>query len=197
MDLPKDVPNFLLKGRVFVLNVTGNPLEFSTLNPVSTIVGTELDNLDGLNQALHGGTGKIDPRNKALGIAEGSLMNWSSQVTVLVRNLTNYLDKVALIHLFGARVKVNGKFIKPPFAVTNPSPGVVEMVKTKVPDSVNEYQVSYDLGVTWDGEDLAATKLNKVSVPGFVKGSTPFLRTRANLGFVKGKWLIESIIITQ
>ena len=45
LGLPKDVPNLLLKGRVFVLNVTNNPLVFSTLDPANTVVGGYINTL--------------------------------------------------------------------------------------------------------------------------------------------------------
>jgi hypothetical protein len=197
LDLPKDVPNLVIKSRTFVLNVTGNPLSFSTLDPIATIVGTNIDNLVSTESALENGTGKIGPRNSALDEVWENLGNWSGQVQILVRNLTSYSDQVNLIHLFGGRVKVNGKFVRAPLTLTNPSPGLVEMVKARIPGSVNEYQVSFDMGVTWDGEDLPATKLNTVTMGGFTKGASIFIRTRANMGLVKGVWIIESIIITK
>ena len=142
-------------------------------------------------------TGPIGPRNTALDAVTEALGNWGGQVQALVRLLPSYSDQVNLIHLFGARVKVNGVFVRAPLTLTNPSAGVIKMVKARIPDAVNEYQVSYDLGVTWDGEAVAANKINTVELGGFIKGATIFVRTRANLGLVKGVWIIEAIIITK
>jgi hypothetical protein len=195
--LPKDVPNLILKGRVYVLNVTNNPLVFSSLDPANTVVGGYINVLETAETALENRTGPIGPRNTALDAVTEALGNWGSQVQVLVRNLTSYSDQVNLIHLFGARVKVRGVFVKAPLTLTNPSPGVIHIVKARIADAVNEYQVSYDLGVTWDTEAVAANKLNKLDVDGFIKNATIFVRCRANIGLVKGVWIIEAIIITK
>jgi hypothetical protein len=197
LGLPKDVPNLLLKGRVFTLNVTNNALDFASLVPTSTIVGGYINVLESAETALENRTGPIGPRNTALDAVNEALGNWGGMVQVLVRNLTSYSDQVNLIHLFGARVKVNGVFVRDPLTLTNPSPGVIHIVKARVPDAVNEYQVSYDLGVTWDPETVAANKLNKFDLSGFIKGATIMVRARANIGLVKGVWIIEGIIITK
>jgi hypothetical protein len=197
LDLPKDITNLLLRGRVFALNVTNNPLSFSSLVPTSAIVGGYINVLETTETALENRTGPIGPRNTALDAVTEALGNWGGMVQVLVRNLTSYSDQVNLIHLFGARVKVRGTFLKAPLTLTNPSPGVIHIVKARIADAVNEYQVSYDLGVTWDTEAVAANKLNKLDLGGFKVGATIFVRCRANIGLVKGVWIIEAIIITK
>lgn len=195
LDLKKSVPGLIIQSKTFVLNVTGNPLSFSTLDPVGAIVGTDIDNLQGAETALENGTGKMGPRTTALDKVWEDLNNWGGQVQGLVRKLSSYTDQVNLIHLFGAKVKVNGKWVKPPFDVVNTSAGVATLIKKKVPGAVNEYQVSYDMGVTWVG--LVSTTLNEIPVAGFAIGATPFFRTRANMGLVEGTWLVISIIITK
>ena len=197
LGLPEDIPNLLLKSRVFALNVTNNAIVFSSLVPTSVIVGGYINVLETTQTALENRTGPIGPRNTALDTVTEALGNWGGMVQVLVRNLTSYSDQVNLIHLFGARVKVRGVFVKAPLTLTNPSPGVIHIVKAKIANAVNEYQVSYDLGVTWDTEAVAANKLNKLDVGGFIKGASIFVRSRANLGLVKGVWIIEAIIITK
>ena len=195
MGLPRDIPGLLAKARVFVLNVEGNPLEFSTLDPIAADVTDDIKALSSAQTKLTNRTGKIGPRNKCKENLVNVLNNWGSQVMILVRNLDSYSDQVNLIHLFGGRVKVNGKFIRAPFELTNPSPGLVKLKKAKTPKGINEYQVSYDLGVTWDG--LVSTDLCTITEGGFEIGARPFFRTRANIGLVKGKWIILDILITK
>jgi len=195
MGLPRDVPGLLAKARVFVLNVEGNPLTFSTLDPIAADVTDDIDDLSDSQVALDNKTGKSGTRNSNRDTLVNVLNNWGSQVMVMVRNLDSYTDQVNLIHTFGARVKVNGKFVRPPFELFNPSPGLVLMRKSKTPKATNEYQVSYDMGASWNG--LVSTELCKLTEGGFEIGQRPFFRTRANLGLVKGTWLILDILITQ
>src|SRR5665213_3273810 len=193
MGLPRDIPGLLAKARIFVLNVEGNPLSFSTLDPIAADVTDNIDDLSDSQVALDNRTAKSGPRNSDRDTLVNVLNNWGSQVMVMVRKLDSYTDQVNLIELFGGRVKVNGKYIRPPFELFNPSPGLVLMRKRKTPKAINEYQVSYDLGVSWEG--LVSTELCKLTEGGFIIGARPFFRTRANLGTVKGVWLILDILI--
>src|ERR1022692_3341 len=115
MDLPRDIPGLLAKARVFVLNVEGNPLEFSTLDPIAADVTDAINALSRAQVKLTNRTAKRGPRDKCKETLVNMLNNWGSQVMVLVRKLDSYTDQVNLIHLFGGRVKVNGKFIRAPF----------------------------------------------------------------------------------
>ena len=184
MDLPESAEPLVTRGRLFLLNVTSNPVTFASLDPIASIMKTTLDNLEAGNLAIKRKLGTSADRNVIWSNALDDLNNWGSQVMVLVRKLTSYNDQVALIQAFGGKVKVNGKFLKPPFGAVNTSPGIVTLGKTKVPSGTNEYQQSFDLGVTWVA--IISTHYCKVPVSGQVKGSTMMYRTRATVGLIQG-----------
>jgi|ERR1035441_1706969 hypothetical protein len=195
MDLPTTPEPLVARGRLFTTNVINNAVTFASLDPIASILNTKLSNLEAGNIAIKRKLGTSADRNVIWSDTLDDLNNWGSQVMVLVRKLTSYNDQVALIQAFGGRIKVNGKFLKPPFAGVNTSPNVVNLTKTKVPGGTNEYQKSFDLGVTWVA--IISTHLCKVPDSGYTKGSTVMFRTRATVGLVIGLWITIEVEITK
>jgi hypothetical protein len=195
MDLPKSVDALVAKVRNYALNVKNNPLLFSTLTPIYSVVNTACQTLVDAELAFKNGTGLSGPRDEAEIAVRNLGNNWGSQVQVMVRNTVGLDAQNTLIQAFGGRAKVNGVFNKPLFSGVNTSAGAVTLKKRKIPGGTNEYMISYDAGLTWSM--LFATHLNEIPVSGLALKSSPLFRTRSTVGLVQGGWIMIEVYIEK
>ena len=194
--LPIKNSDQILRGRTLVLNRLANVLKFATLLPTTVDMTTHIDTYEAAEAAVeNGGLGVANTRNIAKGVFEKDVNSWTAGCQILVNGAPNHLAAIAIPQALGMYVKVNGVFAKLPFELRNPSAGILEMIKRKIPNSTNEYQISFDNGVTFIG--LVSTNLNKMIYSGAIAGAAIICRTRANLGLTAGVWIYEHIVIMK
>lgn len=186
----------ILRGRTLVLNRLANVVKFASLLPSAVDMTTDIDTYEEAEALVeNGGLGVVNARNIAKGAFEKDVNSWTAGTQILVNNAPTYLAAIAIPQALGMYVKVNGVYIKPPFELRNPTASILEMIKRKVPSATNEYQISFDNGVTFIG--LVSTNLNKMIYAGAIVGAAIICRTRANIGLVAGVWIYEHIVITK
>ncbi len=186
----------ILRGRTLVLNRDANSSMFTSLVPNSADMKVIIDTYETAEALVeNGGLGVANTRNIAKAVFEKKVSNWTAGCQILVNSAPNYLAAIAFPDALGMYVKVNGVFVKPPFELRNVHASILELIKKKVPKSVNEYQISYDKGLTYIG--LVSTDLNRMPVGSMTVGAEIICRTRANIGLVAGVWIYDSITITK
>jgi hypothetical protein len=194
--LPEKNSDQILRGRTLVLNRLANATMFASLGPATTVMTTDINTYETAESLVETRVlGGVNARNIAKDTFEKDVNSWVAGTQILVNAAPNYLAAIAIPQALGLYVKVNGVYVKPPFELRNPSAGILEMIKKKIPGTINEYQISYDLGVTWIG--LVSTDQNKMIHGGLTVGANIFCRTRANLGLAAGVWVNDNITITM
>src|ERR1035437_6058920 len=136
-------------------------------------------------------TGAKAARDIALAKSSADANNWLSCMQIMADNAATYLLSVAYVQTLGLRVKVNGARVRPSFEVRNVLPGVAELIRKKIANQICQWEVSYDLGITWIA--LLPTKQSTTSLDGLVVGSNSFFRSCAVVNSTASVWIVEHI----
>jgi len=193
---PTAITKLIFKIRAFIVNLLLHPEYFAAIVPAPATVTT---NVDGLEKKQANVTARIvgaaGLRNIILKLVNANLHDLIAQVQSLADNAPNYDTAVAIIQTAGLGVKVNGVKVKAPFAVScrKGFAGIAYLAMKAIKKGSYDWQVSYDLGVTWT--PLPGTRDAKTTLAGLKSGAEIMFQGRANAGGVAGKWFSAELIV--
>ena len=193
---PKPIDKLIFKVRALIINLLLNPGYFAAIVPVPATVTINVDDLE-LKQARVVakivGAGAL--RDLVLKTVKANINDLVAGIQSLADNAINVEMAIAIIQAAGLEVKVNGVRVIAPFEVKSRKgfSGIAYLKMKKVPLASYDWQVSYDMGVTW--VNLPGTRASKTILDGLTLGAQLLFRARANVGNVAGVWMPAEVIV--